>query len=158
MHENIQTIDRSTKTPSHNYLNAKVFFKVSGKMNKSSFNREGNVRYGASESEFCFLQNQIFVNIVLVILFFSALTNGGKLQSKNLSLREKHLVRCLTYISMRYFAPGRSLVILSPSKYRDVQQELIAHFHRTSIWPVVVSVYGNISKPNKTDFVDRNGS
>jgi len=127
-------------------------------MNKSSFNRQGNVRYGASESEFSFLQNQIFVSIMLVILFFSAITNGGMLKSKNFSLLEKHLVRCLTYISMRYFAPGRSLVILSPSTNRDVQQELIAHFYRTSIWPVVVSVDGNISKPNKTDFVDRNGS
>jgi len=95
---------------------------------------------------------------MLEILLFSAITNGALLQSKSLSLREKHLVRCLTYISVRYFAPGRSLVISSPSTYRDVQQELIAHFYRTSIWPVVVSVDGIVSKPNKTDFIDRNDS
>jgi len=39
-----------------------------------------------------------------------------------------------------------------------VQQELIAEFHRTSLWPVVFTVYGNISKTNKIDFVDRDGS
>jgi hypothetical protein len=39
-----------------------------------------------------------------------------------------------------------------------VQQELIEEFHRTSTWPVVVSVGGNISKPDKTDFIDRNSS
>jgi hypothetical protein len=38
-----------------------------------------------------------------------------------------------------------------------VQQELITEIHRTSIWPVVATVYGNISKPNKTEFVDRIG-
>jgi hypothetical protein len=36
-----------------------------------------------------------------------------------------------------------------------VQQELTAEIHRTSIWPVVVIVDGNISKLNETDFVDR---
>jgi transcription antitermination factor NusG len=35
--------------------------------------------------------------------------------------------------------------------------ELIAEIHRTSIWPVVVTVDGNISKPNKTDFIDGDG-
>ena len=49
-------------------------------------------------------------------------------------------------------------MISSPSTYRDVQQELIEEFHRNSIWPVVVSVNGNISKPYKTDFIDRDGS
>jgi hypothetical protein len=49
-------------------------------------------------------------------------------------------------------------VISSPSTYRDVQQELIAEIHRISIWPVVVSVDGNISKHNETDFKDRRGS
>ena len=39
-----------------------------------------------------------------------------------------------------------------------MQQELIAEFHRTSLWPVVFTVYGNISKTNKIDFVDRDGS
>jgi hypothetical protein len=39
-----------------------------------------------------------------------------------------------------------------------VQQELIAEIHRISIWPVVVSVDGNISKPNNRDFTDRNGN
>jgi hypothetical protein len=39
-----------------------------------------------------------------------------------------------------------------------VQQELIAEIHRTSIWPVVVAVDGNISKQNKTGFIDGDGS
>ena len=50
------------------------------------------------------------------------------------------------------------MVISSPSTYRDVQQELIAEIHRTAIWPVVVTVDGNISKTTKTDFIDRDGS
>jgi hypothetical protein len=33
-----------------------------------------------------------------------------------------------------------------------------AEIHRNAIWPVVVTVDGNISKPNKTDFIDRDGS
>jgi hypothetical protein len=49
-------------------------------------------------------------------------------------------------------------VISSPSNYRDVQQELVAEIHRTAIWPVVVTVDGNISKPNKTHFIGRDGS
>ena len=49
-------------------------------------------------------------------------------------------------------------MISSPSTYRDVQQELIAEIHRTSIWPVVVTVDGNISMPEKSDFIDRDGS
>jgi hypothetical protein len=67
-------------------------------------------------------------------------------------------VRCLTYISHRCFPPGRSLVISSPSNNRDVQQELIAETDRTAVWPVIVTVDGNISKPNKTDFIDRDSS
>jgi hypothetical protein len=94
---------------------------------------------------------------MLVILPFSAITNGTLLQSKSLSLRENHLVRCLTYIRRRYFAPGQILVISSPSTYRDVQQKLIKEFHRISIWPVV-TFDGNISKPNETDFADKDGS
>jgi hypothetical protein len=39
-----------------------------------------------------------------------------------------------------------------------VQQELIAEIHGTSTWPVVVSVGGNISKPEKTNFIDKDGS
>jgi hypothetical protein len=39
-----------------------------------------------------------------------------------------------------------------------VQQELVATIHRTSIWPVVVTVGGNISKHNKTGFIDTDGS
>jgi hypothetical protein len=39
-----------------------------------------------------------------------------------------------------------------------VQQELIVQIHRTAIWPVVVTVDGNISKTTKTDFIDRDGS
>jgi len=49
-------------------------------------------------------------------------------------------------------------VISSPAIYRDVQQELIAEIHRTSIWPVDVTVDGNISIPEKSDFIDRDGS
>ena len=30
--------------------------------------------------------------------------------------------------------------------------------HRNSIWPVVVTVDGNISKSDKTDFIVRDGS
>jgi len=109
----------------------------------------------------------VFINInfevnsnffILVIMFFSAITNGALLLSKSHSLREKHLVRSLKYISLRYFASGKSLVISSPSTYRDVQQELIEEIHRTSIWPVVITVGDNISKPNEKDFIDRKGS
>jgi hypothetical protein len=39
-----------------------------------------------------------------------------------------------------------------------VQQELIVEIHRTAIWPVVVTVGGNIDKTTKTDFIDRDGS
>ena len=49
------------------------------------------------------------------------------------------------------------MVISSPSNLGDVQQELIAEIHRTSIWPVV-TVDGNISKHDKTDFIGRDGS
>ena len=49
-------------------------------------------------------------------------------------------------------------MISSPSADRDVQQELIAEIHRTAIWPVVVTVDGNISEITKTDFIDRDGS
>jgi hypothetical protein len=49
-------------------------------------------------------------------------------------------------------------VLSSPATYRDVQQELIAKIHRTSIWPAVVTVDGNISIPEKSDFIDRDGS
>jgi hypothetical protein len=46
-------------------------------------------------------------------------------------------------------------VISSPSAYRDEQQELIKEFHRIFLWLNVVSVDGNISKSNKTHFIDR---
>jgi hypothetical protein len=39
-----------------------------------------------------------------------------------------------------------------------VQHELAAEIHRTAIWPVVVTVDGNISLPEKKDFIDRDGS
>jgi hypothetical protein len=105
-----------------------------------------------------FLQNNKFVNILVVILLFSPITNRALLPSTSLTLQEIHLVRCLKHISHRHFATGRSVVISSPSPYRDVQQELVEEFHRNSIWPVVVTVDGNISKHNKTDFIDRDGS
>ena len=106
----------------------------------------------------CLLQNEVVLDILLVILLFSAISNGAPQQPTTFTLQEIHLVRCLTYISHRYFVPGRSVVISSPAKYRDVQQELIARIHRTSIWPIVVTVDGNISLANKTDFIDRDGS
>jgi hypothetical protein len=49
-------------------------------------------------------------------------------------------------------------VISLPAAYRDVQQELIAEIHRSSVWPVVVTVDGNISKTDETEFIDRDGS
>jgi hypothetical protein len=39
-----------------------------------------------------------------------------------------------------------------------MQLELIAEIHRTALWPVVVTVDGNISNPDGTDFIDRDGS
>jgi hypothetical protein len=93
-----------------------------------------------------------------VILLFNVTENGALLQSKTLSLKENHLVRSLTHISHRYFAPGRSLVISSPDNYRDEQQELIVEIHRTSDWPVVVTVDDNISKPEKKDVINRDGN
>jgi hypothetical protein len=39
-----------------------------------------------------------------------------------------------------------------------VQQKLIAEIHRTDIWPVVVTIDGNISKSNKTDFIGKDCS
>jgi hypothetical protein len=38
-----------------------------------------------------------------------------------------------------------------------VQQVLIAEIRRTSIWPVVVTVDGNISIPEKSALIDRDG-
>ena len=38
------------------------------------------------------------------------------------------------------------------------KKELIAEFHRTLFWPVVVTVDGNINKRDKTDFIDRDGN
>jgi archaellum component FlaG (FlaF/FlaG flagellin family) len=69
-----------------------------------------------------------------------------------------HLVPSLTHTSHRNFATARFLVISSPASYRDVQKELIAEFHVTANWPVVVIVDGNINKPNKTDYMDKDGS
>jgi len=96
--------------------------------------------------------------MLLVILLFSTCTNGLLLPSKTFTLQKIHLVRCLTHISHTYLARGQSLVISSPSTYRDVQQELIAEIHRTALWPVVVTVNGNISKPNKNDFTVIDGN
>jgi len=49
-------------------------------------------------------------------------------------------------------------VTSSLSTYGDVRQELIAEIQPTAFWPVVVTVDGKISKPNETDFIDRDGS
>jgi hypothetical protein len=92
-----------------------------------------------------------------VILLFNAITIGELLPSTTHTVKEIHLVRCLTHISKRYFLPGRSVVISSPTTYREVQQELTAEILRTAIWPVV-SFDVNISLPKKTDFIDRDGS
>jgi len=105
-----------------------------------------------------FLQNEKNLDILLVILLFNAITNGTLLRPTSLTLQEINMVRCLTYISHRYLAPGRSLVISSLATNRDVQQELTAEIHRISNWPVVVTVDGNISIPEKSDFVVRDGS
>ena len=91
-------------------------------------------------------------------MLFNALTNGTLLPPTNLTFQEIHLVHCLTYISHRHFTPGRSLVISPPATNRNVQEELIAEIHRTSIWPVVVTVDGNISIPDKTNIIDGDGS
>jgi len=80
------------------------------------------------------------------------------LPSPSLTVEEVHLVACLTKISHNFFPPGRSVVISSPSTYRDVQQELIAEVHRTAIWPAVVILDGEISETNKKDFIDKDGS
>ena len=104
------------------------------------------------------LQKGQFEVILLVTLLFSAITNGALLPHTSLSLVEIHLVWSLTYISHRYFSPGRSLVIPPPATYRDIQQELIAEIHRSSIWPVVVAEDGNVKIPEKSYFVDRDGS
>jgi len=105
-----------------------------------------------------FLQNEKVLVILLVIMLSRAITNGKLLPTPSLTLQKTHLVRCLTHISHRHIAPGRSVVISSPATYRVIQQELIAEIHRTSIWPVVVTVDSNISIPVKTDFIDRDGS
>jgi len=57
------------------------------------------------------LQSETFGVILLVILRFSAITNGPLLPSTSLTLQEVHLVRCLVYISHRYTA-SRVMVIL----------------------------------------------
>ena len=101
-----------------------------------------------------FLQNTKFEFIVLVILLSFPIANGELLPSTSFNLLELQLVRCLTYISHRYFPPGQTLVISSPDTYRDVQKELIAEIQRTSIWPVVVTVDGNVSIPEKSDFIN----
>ena len=104
------------------------------------------------------LQNEKFEVILLVIQLFSAIANGNLLPTTALTLEEFHLVCCLTHISHRYFPPGRTFMISSPSTYRDVQLELIAEIRRTEIWPAVVNVDGNISKPDETHFIERDGS
>jgi hypothetical protein len=104
------------------------------------------------------LQKENFEFMLLVILLFSAITNGALLPTTTNTLQEIHLVRCLTYISHTYFAPGRSLLISSPSTYGDLQQLMIEEIHRNAAWPVVVSVDGIISQPDKTDYIDRDGS
>jgi hypothetical protein len=118
--------------------------KVIGKLISARSTDKGNYRTEQLKV-CCVLQNEEFNVILLLILLFSVATKGALLPSTSLSSEGIHLVRCLTYISHRYFAPGRSVVISSPSTYRDVQQELIVEI---AIWPVVVTVDGNISETN----------
>jgi hypothetical protein len=49
-------------------------------------------------------------------------------------------------------------VISSPSTYGDVQKELIAEVHRTSLWPVLFTVDGDTTNPDQTDVIHRDGS
>jgi hypothetical protein len=114
--------------------------------------------YEVGGGSLCFLHIKNCEVVLLVIFFYSAIMYGSLLSSRSLTLQEVHLVRCLTNISLSYFAPGRSLVKTSSANYRDVQQELSAEIQLTAIWPAVFSVDGNISKPDKTDFIDRDGS
>ena len=119
-HGSYQTIDRCSEKTSLHYLNPTVVRRASTKgITIHATNRE---MYGIEQLKVScvFLQNEKFVGIVLMILLFSAITNGTLMQSKSLVLQENHLILCLTFISQRYFAPGRSLVISSPSTYRDV--------------------------------------
>jgi len=95
--------------------------------------------------------------ILLVIMLFSVNTKSELLPITSLTLREKQLVSCLTYIIKSYFTLGRTLVISSQGTYRNVQQELIAEIHTTSIWPVV-NVDWNISIKEGSGFIDRGGS
>jgi hypothetical protein len=104
------------------------------------------------------LQNENCVGFMLMVLLCSEVMNGELPTSQSLSLQEVHFVRSLIYISQNYFSPSCSLAISSTSNNRDVQQELIAEIHRTAIWPVVVTVYGNITKPKRTEFIDNIGS
>jgi hypothetical protein len=106
----------------------------------------------------CFLEDENFVATSFVILLFSVTANGAQQHSKSLTLKQYHLVRCLTHISHRYLAPGRSLVISSPATYRDVQHELISEIDRTAVCLVVVNVDGYNSTRNKTDFIDEDDS
>ena len=39
-----------------------------------------------------------------------------------------------------------------------MQQELIAEIHRTSFLPVLVTIDGNISIPEESDFIDLDGN
>ena len=90
-------------------------------------------------------------------MLFSVNTKSELLPFTSLTLREKQLVSCLTYIIKSYFTLGRTLVISSQGTYRNVQQELIAEIHTTSIWPVV-NVDWNISIKEGSGFIDRGGS
>ena len=91
-------------------------------------------------------------------MLFSVNTKAELLPFTSLTLREKQLVSCLTYIIKRYFTPGRILVISSQGTYRNVQQELIAEIHTTALWPSVVTVDWNIRIKEESDFIDRDGS
>jgi hypothetical protein len=104
------------------------------------------------------LQNEKFEVMLFVIMIFSAITNSALLPPPSLTQQGVNLVRCLTNISQRHLAPGRVLVISSPATNKNVQEELITELHRTAIWPIVVNVDGNISIPENSAFIHRDGS
>ncbi|KAJ4428060.1 hypothetical protein ANN_24074 [Periplaneta americana] len=77
---------------------------------------------------------------MLVRLLFLAITS--RLLYCHVISEDDHWVRCITNISIRYFNPGQTLVMLtmSPSvahRNTDVQAKLTAKIHELNVWPVI---------------------
>jgi len=125
---------------------------------RKSFNKKKNVPYRVTENALCSFAEWKFWGHPVGDTVLQRNCEWKTATNKALTLEEFQLVRCLTHISHRYLRRGRTLVISSPSTYRDVQLELMAEIHRTAIWPAVVTVDGNINKPNETNFIDRDAS